>query len=82
MNHDPWTNVFRVENIPITTEWEVQHHTFTAEFDDDNMIFLFSFSRSSNQNPLVTMWIDRVRFYEGKFEEEDLLGTFGCNPRC
>jgi hypothetical protein len=73
MNHDPWTNVFRVENIPITTEWQVQHHTFIAEFDDDNMIFLFSFSRSSNENPLVTMWIDRVRFYEGEHEEEDLL---------
>jgi len=73
MNHDPWTNVFRVENIPIATEWAVQHHTFTATVDDENMVFLFSFSRSSNLNPLVTMWIDHVRFYEGEFEEEDLL---------
>ena len=73
MNHDPWTNAFRVENIPVTTEWAVQHHTFTAMLNDENMIFLFSFSRSSNLNPLVTMWIDRVRFYEGEFEEEDLL---------
>jgi hypothetical protein len=72
MNHDPWTNDFRVENIPITTEWQVQHHTFKAGFGDNNMIFLFSFSRASNKNPLATMWIDRVRFYEGKFEEEDL----------
>lgn len=74
MNHDPWTNAFRVENIPITTEWEVQHHTFAAEFDDNNMIFLFSFSRGSNQNPVAVTWIDHVRFYEGKFEEENLLG--------
>jgi hypothetical protein len=74
MNHDPWTNAFREENIPVTTEWAVQHHTFTAIFDDENMIFLFSFSRASNLNPLVTMWIDHIRFYEGDFEEEDLLG--------
>jgi hypothetical protein len=74
MNHDPWTNVFRIENIPITTEWEVRHHTFEAGFDDTNTIFLFSFSRASNQNPVATMWIDHVRFYEGKFEEEDLTG--------
>ena len=73
MNHDPWTNVFRIENIPITTEWAVQHHTFVATLEDENMIFLFSFSRSSNLNPLVTMWIDHIRFYEGEFEEEDLL---------
>lgn len=72
MNHDPWTNVFRVENIPVTTEWQVQFHTFEAPFKDDNMIFLFSFSRASNQNPLVPMWIDHVRFYEGEYEEETL----------
>ena len=76
MNHDPWTRdaTFPVENIPITTEWDVQHHTFKAGFGDVNMIFLFSFSRASNQNPLATMWIDRVRFYEGDYEEEDLAG--------
>ena len=74
MNHDPWSNVFRIENVPITTEWEVQHHTFTAEMDDDNMVFLFSFSRGSNKNPVAVMWIDHVRFYEGEFDEEDLAG--------
>ena len=73
MNHDPWTNAFRVENIPITKEWHVQHHTFEAGFSDNNMIFLFSFSRGSNKNPTAIMWIDHVRFYEGKFEKEDLL---------
>jgi len=73
MNHDPWTNVFRIENIPITTEWAVQHHTFVSILEDENTIFLFSFSRSSNLNPLATMWIDHIRFYEGDFEEEDLL---------
>ncbi len=72
MNHDPWSNVFRIENIPVTTEWEVQHHTFKATFNDANTIFLFSFSKSSNKNPTATMWIDRVRFYKGDFEEEDL----------
>jgi hypothetical protein len=74
MNHDPWSGIFRIENIPVTTEWQVRYHTFTADFDDDNLVFLFSFSRASNQNPLVTMWIDRVRFYEGEFEEEELPG--------
>ncbi len=83
MNHDPWTNIFRIENIPVTTEWAVQHHTFVSILEDANAVFLFSFSRSSNLNPLVTMWIDHIRFYEGDFEEEDLLGlppkavTFG-----
>jgi len=74
MNHDPWTNTFRVENIPVATEWAVQHYTFTSLFEDENMVFLFSFSKSSNLNPLETMWIDHVRFYEGEFEEEDLTG--------
>jgi hypothetical protein len=74
MNHDPWTNVFRVENIPITTEWQVQHHTFEADATDNNMIFLFSFSRGSNQNPVAVTWIDHIRFYEGEFEEEELQG--------
>ncbi|MFC1712995.1 carbohydrate binding domain-containing protein [Candidatus Poribacteria bacterium] len=74
MNHDPWSNVFRIENIPVTTEWEVQHHTFKATLDDPNTVFLFSFSRASNKNPTATMWIDRVRFYRGDFEEEDLVG--------
>jgi hypothetical protein len=73
MNHDPWTNVFRIENIPVTTEWQVWYHTFEADFTDENMVFLFSFSRASNMNPKVVMWIDNVRFYEGEFEEEDLL---------
>lgn len=73
MNHDPWTDVFRIENIPVTTEWQVWYHTFEADISDDNMVFLFSFSRSSNMNPKVVMWIDNVRFYEGEFEEEDLL---------
>lgn len=83
MNHDPWTNIFRIESIPVTTEWAVQHHTFVSILEDENAIFLFSFSKSSNLNPLVTMWIDHIRFYEGEFEEEDLLGlppkavTFG-----
>jgi len=74
MNHDPWTNIFRIENIPVTTEWQVWYHTFEADFTDENMVFLFSFSRSSNMNPTVVMWIDNIRFYEGDFEEEDLLG--------
>ncbi len=73
MNHGPWTNVFRIENIPVTTEWQVWHHTFEPDVSDGNMIFLFSFSRASNMNPKVVMWIDNVRFYEGEFEEEDLL---------
>ena len=73
MNHGPWTNVFRIENIPVTTEWQVWYHTFEADLSDNNMIFLFSFSRASNMNPKVVMWIDNVRFYEGEFEEEDLL---------
>jgi hypothetical protein len=75
MNHPPWTRVqgFPVDKIPVTTEWEVRHHTFKADFSDGNMIFLFSFSRGTNVNPLATTWIDHVRFYEGKYEEEEDL---------
>ena len=72
MNHDPWTRVTQAENIPITTEWQVQFHTFEATLADDNMIFLFSFSKASNLNPKATTWIDHVRFYQGEYEEEDL----------
>ncbi|HIE29215.1 TPA: hypothetical protein EYP66_18235 [Candidatus Poribacteria bacterium] len=72
MNHDPWTRAFQVENIPITAEWQVKFHTFKAVFGDNNMIFLFSFSKASNQNPKVTTWIDHVRFYQGEYEEENL----------
>jgi hypothetical protein len=76
MNHDPWTrpDPFQVENIPVTTEWQVQHQIFKAGFSDTNMVFLFSFSKASNKNPTTIMWIDHVRFYEGEYEEEDLLG--------
>ena len=74
MNHDPWTRQFQVENIPVTTDWAVQFHTFEATLSDPNMIFLFSFSKASNVNAKVTTWIDNVRFYEGEFEEENLTG--------
>ena len=74
MNHDPWPRAFQVENITITAEWQVKFHTFKAAFGDNNMIFLFSFSKASNQNPKVTTWIDHIRFYQGEYEEEDLLG--------
>ena len=72
MNHDPWSRMWQVESIPVTTEWAVQHHTWEADFDDPNMIFLFSFSKAANVNPEAVMWIDNVRMYEGEFDEEDL----------
>jgi hypothetical protein len=72
MNHDPWSRMWQVESIPITTEWAVQHHAWDADFGDDNMVFLFSFSKASNVNPEAIMWIDNVRMYAGKFDEEDL----------
>ncbi|MEO2003668.1 MAG: carbohydrate binding domain-containing protein [Candidatus Poribacteria bacterium] len=72
MNHDPWSRMWQVESIPITTTWAVQHHTWDADFSDDSMIFLFSFSKASNVNPDAVMWIDNVRLYAGEFDEQDL----------
>ena len=74
-NHDPWTNAFRVENIAVTKDWQVQHHSFKAPFSDANMIFLFSLSKGSNKNPKATFWVDHVRFYEGEYQEQELPGS-------
>jgi hypothetical protein len=72
MNHDPWSRMWQIKRIPITTTWAVQHHTWDADFSDDSMIFLFSFSKASNVNPEAVMWIDNVRLYAGDFDEQDL----------
>ena len=31
MNQDPWTRLFRVTDLPVTTEWTRIHHTFQAD---------------------------------------------------
>ena len=49
-----------------------RRYDWDADFGDDNMVFLFSFSKASNVNPEAIMWIDNVRMYAGKFDEEDL----------
>jgi hypothetical protein len=65
-NQDPWTRLFRVTDLPVTTEWTRIHHTFQADATMSPVVFLFSFVDSK-----TTIWLDHVRFYEGEFDEED-----------
>jgi len=65
-NQDPWTRLFRVTDLPVTTEWTRIHHTFQADATMSPVVFLFSFVDSK-----TTIWLDHVRFYEGEFNEED-----------
>jgi hypothetical protein len=66
LNQDPWTRLFRVTDIPVTTEWTRIHHTFQPNATMSPVVFLFSFVDSK-----TTIWLDHVRFYEGEFDEED-----------
>jgi hypothetical protein len=65
LNQSPWTRLFRVTDIPVTTEWTRIHHTFQADATMSPVVFLFSFVDST-----TTIWLDHVRFYEGEFDEE------------
>ncbi len=69
LNQDPWTGLFRVKDLPVTTEWTRMHHTFEAKATLNPVVFLFSFVDSK-----TTIWLDHVRFYEGEFDEEDIVG--------
>jgi hypothetical protein len=65
LNQSPWTRLFRVTDLPVTTEWTRIHHTFQANDTMSPVVFLFSFVDST-----TTIWLDHVRFYEGEFDEE------------
>ena len=65
-NQDPWTRLFRITDLPVTTEWTRIHHTFQADATMSPVVLLFSFVDSK-----TTIWLDHVRFYEGEFDEED-----------
>jgi hypothetical protein len=69
LNQDPWTGLFRVRDLPMTKEWTRIHHTFEAKATLFPVVFLFSFVDSK-----TTIWLDHVRFYEGEFDEEDIVG--------
>jgi hypothetical protein len=77
LNQGPWTNLFRVRDLPVTMEWTRIHHTFQADATLSPVVFLFSFVDSK-----TTIWLDHVRFYEGEFDEEDVgqLIAFGPDP--
>jgi hypothetical protein len=74
-NQDPWTRLFRVTDLPVTTEWTRIHHTFQADATMSPVVFLFSFVDST-----TTIWLDHVRFYEGEFDEEDGRPEAAFNP--
>lgn len=77
LNQAPWTRLFRVRDLPVTTEWTVIHHTFQASATMSPVVFLFSFVDSE-----TTIWLDHVRFYEGEYDEEDinLKSAYAPNP--
>jgi len=75
MNQSPWTRLFRVTDIPVTTEWTRIHHTFQADATMSPVVFLFSFVDST-----TTIWLDHVRFYEGEYDEEDGLPELAYDP--
>jgi len=74
-NQDPWTRLFRVTDLPVTTEWTRIHHTFQADATLSPVVFLFSFVDSK-----TTIWLDHVRFYEGEFDEEDGVPELAFDP--
>jgi len=74
-NQSPWTRLFRVTDLPVTTEWTRIHHTFQADATMSPVVFLFSFVDSK-----TTIWLDHVRFYEGEFDEEDGGPESAFNP--
>ena len=75
LNQGPWTNLFRVRDLSVTTEWTRIHHTFQADATLSPVVFLFSFVDSK-----TTIWLDHVRFYEGEFDEEDIRQPFASGP--
>jgi len=75
LNQGPWTNLFRVRDLPVTTEWTRIHHTFQADATLSPVVFLFSFVDST-----TTIWLDHVRFYEGEFDEEDVRQPIAFDP--
>jgi hypothetical protein len=75
LNQSPWTRLFRVTDIPVTTEWTRIHHTFQADATMSPVVFLFSFVDST-----TTIWLDHVRFYEGEYDEEDGLPELAYGP--
>ena len=74
-NQDPWARLFRVTDLPVTTEWTRIHHTFQADATMSPVVFLFSFVDSK-----TTIWLDHVRFYEGEFDEEDGVPELAFDP--
>ncbi|MHC4299940.1 MAG: carbohydrate binding domain-containing protein [Planctomycetota bacterium] len=75
LNQDPWSNLFRVRDLPVTTEWTRIHHTFQADATMSPVVFLFSFVDST-----TTIWLDHVRFYEGEYNEEDGVPELAYDP--
>ncbi len=74
-NQDPWARLFRVIDLPVTTEWTRIHHTFQADATMSPVVFLFSFVDST-----TTIWLDHVRFYEGEYDEEDGVPELAYDP--
>jgi hypothetical protein len=74
-NQDPWSRLFRVTDLPVTTEWTRIHYTFQADATMSPVVFLFSFVDSK-----TTIWLDHVRFYEGEFNEEDGVPELAFDP--
>ncbi|MHC4509878.1 MAG: carbohydrate binding domain-containing protein [Planctomycetota bacterium] len=52
LNQGPWTNLFRVRDLSVTTEWTRIHHTFQADATLSPVVFLFSFVDSK-----TTIWL-------------------------
>ena len=75
LNQDPWSRLFRVLDLPVTTVWTRIHHTFQANATMSPVVFLFSFVDST-----TTIWLDHVRFYEGEFNEEDGVPELAFDP--
>lgn len=67
-NHraDPWTT-YGSANINITDEWK-EFHTAVNITVDDELVGIYV----KLQDTEGLTWLDRFRFYEGDYEEEDL----------
>ena len=67
METDPWATLGASEAIELMEiDWTEYHFTFLASDSFDNTRLSIQLAGAKE-----TVWVDHVRFYEGKYEEED-----------